>query len=204
MKLTCYWASAGVLAVAATGAVAADEVLVPGDPPLTRAVAEGRIDYWEWVLDVRLDDRQRAELLRLQVDEWKFKGKEWKDRWGNFLPGWRGALAADGSDHARLKAANRHAALDGLARGGGDAVGQWLLARHGQPATPASLDAARRAGSAREAERVRLAMAQMRYAQHHEFLRDLSAAQARHHETVMHIIRCMAPTPPDGRRDPNK
>jgi hypothetical protein len=70
MTLPYNWVAAGVFAFTATGVRAGDEVLVPGDPPLTAAVAERKIDYWEWVFGVRLDDRQRAELRRLQIDEW--------------------------------------------------------------------------------------------------------------------------------------
>ena len=191
MKRLWFWVSIGVLTVAAPGR-AADEVFVPGEPPLTRATADRKIDYWEGVFGVRFDDRQRAELRRLQIDEWKLREKEWKQRWVNFL-----AAVGDGAGDARVAAGTRASALDDLARGDGDAVGLWVLARQPQAAPPG---AAANAAAAREAEAMKLAMLKLQFAQRQQFLRDLDAAQARHHELMMLIIRNMAPTPPPGQK----
>lgn len=191
MKRLWFWASVGVLAVASP-ARAADEVLAPGDPPLTRATTDRKIDYWEGVFGVRFDDRQRAELRRLQVDEWRLRDKEWKQRWVNFL-----TAVGDGAGDARVAAATRVSALDDLARGDGDAVGLWVLARQPQPAAPGAVA---NAAAAREAEAMKLAMLKLQFAQRQQFLRDLDASQARHHELMMLIIRNMAPTPPPGQK----
>ena len=205
MKVLCYWASVGLLAVAATAARAGDEVLAPGDPPLTRATADRKIDYWEWVFELRIDDRQRADLRQLQTEEWGRREKEWKTRWLNFLPAWRDAVAADKVDLARLRSASRRTALDGLAQGEGDAVGKWLLARQPAPAAPAmGAGVMARPG---DAEAIKLAMLRMQFDQRQRFLRDLSKVQAEHHETMMVIIRNIGPSgryeynPSSGRYD---
>jgi hypothetical protein len=204
MKVLCYWASVGLLAVAATAGRAGDEVLAPGDPPLTRATADRKIDYWEWVFELRIDDRQRAELRRLQTEEWGRREKEWKTRWLNFLPAWRDAVAADKVDLIRLRSATRRAALDGLAHGEGDAVGKWLLARQASPSPAMGAGAMARPG---DAEAIKLAMLRMQFDQRQRFLRDLSRVQAEHHETMMVIIRNIGPSgryeynPSSGRYD---
>lgn len=54
MRAPHFWVSAGLLAVAVT-AQAGDEVLVAGDPPLTRVMADRKIDYWGWVFGLRVE-----------------------------------------------------------------------------------------------------------------------------------------------------
>lgn len=195
MKMAFYWATAGLLAVTATAARAADDVLVPGDPPLTRAMADRKIDYWEWVFDLRLDDRQRADLRQLQVDEWGRRDKEWKNRWVNFLPAWRDGLVAGKVDLARVRAANRIAALYDLARGEGDASGRWLVARYVVPATPEITAAAKN----RDAEAFRMAMLKLRHDDRMRTLQIMSELQAEHHALMMEIARNMAPSKPNDR-----
>ena len=51
-----------------------------------------------------------------------------------------------------------------------------------------------RVAAARDAEALRVAMLRLRFGQQQQFLRDLSDAQARHHETMMVIIRNMRPS----------
>ena len=86
MNVFGYPAVAVLLAVAATAARAGDDVLAPGDPPLTRAVADRKIDFWQSVFGQHLDDRQRVELRQLQAREWGLREREWKERWIHFLP----------------------------------------------------------------------------------------------------------------------
>jgi hypothetical protein len=187
MKPPFTWAAAGVLAFA-TATRAGDDVLVPGDPPLTAAVADRKIDYWEWVFAVRFDDRQRAEVRKIQIDEWTRGEKQWKERWANFLAVWQDA--AGGADAARLRGASRHAALEALARGEGDAIGRALFARQPAPAAPAVGTVARRETE----EALRMAALRMQFDRRQQFLRDLSAVQAQHHETMMVIIRNIKPS----------
>jgi hypothetical protein len=210
MKVLCYWASAGLLAVATTAARAGEEVLTAGDPPLTRATADRKIDYWEWVFELRVDDRHRAELRRLQAEEWGRREAEWKERWANFLAAWRDAVAAAGVDAVRLRLACRRAAVDGMTRGETDVVGQWLLTRQA-PAAPA-MGAGAAVGMGMpsrpgDAEALKLAMLRLQFDQRQRFLRDLSRVQAEHHETMMLIIRNIGPSgryeynPSSGRYD---
>jgi hypothetical protein len=46
-------------------------VLVPGAPPLTQGMMDRGIDVWEWVLDLRLTEPQRAQWQKLWTDGWK-------------------------------------------------------------------------------------------------------------------------------------
>jgi hypothetical protein len=186
MKRLCY-ASVVVLGLAA--GARGDEVLAPGDPPLTRALADRKIDYWEWVFEARLDHRERAALRRLQAEDWPRRDREWKERWVRLLDAWQRATAARDVDPVRLRAVVRRVALDELGRGDGDVVGRRLLARR-----------------AADPDAVRLEALRLRQEQHDLMMRTLSDAQARHHETMMRIIGNLNPgryeyNPATGRYD---
>jgi hypothetical protein len=97
-------------------------------------------------------------------------------------------------DAARLRAANRHNAVEGLGRGEVDAVGVWLLARQARPEAPG-------AAAAREAEAMRRLMLQMRHDSNRQFLQALDQSQAKHHALMMEIIRNSGPSDRDRDRD---
>jgi hypothetical protein len=48
-------------------------VLVPGDPPLTQGTLDRNLDMWEWALDLRLTDQQRAQWQRGWTDAFRKK-----------------------------------------------------------------------------------------------------------------------------------
>lgn len=102
----------------------------------------------------------------------------------NFLAVW-GEVGAD----RRRRDASRRAALGDAARDDGDAVGKWLSARLAAPAAPAPGETP----PPRDADAIRAVMLRLRHDQRQQFLRALSDAQAKHHETVMLIIRNIAP-----------
>jgi hypothetical protein len=187
MKGLRYPTAVGLLAVAATAAWAGDERLAPGDPPLTRAVADRKIEYWEWVFQQRLDDRQRDGLRQFQAQEWGRRDPEWKARWIRFLGVWHSAVVAGGTPDRRCDGARR-TAVESLIVGESDAVGNWLMARC-VPAAPAAV-----AARADHLEAIRLAALMHRQEQRDQMMRMLSEAQARHHETMMLIIRNIAPS----------
>jgi hypothetical protein len=178
----------GLLAVSSAGARAGDEVLVPGDPPLTRSVADRKIDFWEWVFARQLDERRREELRRLEADEWKQRDKEWKARWVHFLDAWHDALATAGN---RLHA-SRSMALDSLGRASADRVGTWMLTAHSGP--PPAMPGTRPPAGGNHAVSAHLQVLKLRQDQHDQFMRMLSDARARQHETMMTIIRNIGPS----------
>jgi hypothetical protein len=191
MNVFRYSTAACLLAATTTTLRAGDDVLAPGDPPLTRAIADRKIDFWEWVFAQRLDDRQRAELRQLQVREWGRNDREWKARWIHFLDVWRDATAAGGANADRLRAGIRRAALDSLGGGDADAVGRWLLAR---PAAPAAVGLPGGVASANNPDAIAMQVLMRRQEQHNQMMRMMSDAQARHHETMMLIIRNIGPS----------
>ena len=65
----------------------AHQALAPGNPPLTKVLADRMADYWEWVLDVRLGDRERRELQQFQVAQWAQREAAWKRNWIDDHPG---------------------------------------------------------------------------------------------------------------------
>jgi hypothetical protein len=169
------------MALTATTVRAGDEVLVPGDPALTRTIADRKIDFWQWVFGQQLDDRQRAELRQLQAGEWGLRDREWKERWVHFLDGWRpGVVGGPASD--RLNAGIRRAAMDSFDRADADAVGRCLLARSALAHNP---------------DAIAMQVLLRRQQQFDQMMRIMSDAQARHHETMMVIIRNMGATSRD-------
>src|SRR5262249_59752617 len=85
------------------------------------------VGVWLGVLGVQLDDRQRADLRQLQVQEWGLRDKAWKERWVHLLDEWKtaGGVAAP----ARLRAGMCRSAVNSLGENDSDAVGTYLLAR---------------------------------------------------------------------------
>src|SRR5678815_4017503 len=53
---------------------AQDRLLAPGNPPLTAAGVTVAAQFYEWALDVRLNEAQYREFERLLVDRWKQSG----------------------------------------------------------------------------------------------------------------------------------
>jgi hypothetical protein len=171
-----------VLLVAATTAVAGDDVLAPGDPPLTREVADSKIEFWESVFGLRVNDRQREALRKLQSVEWPRRDAEWKGRWVRFLDVWQEAAAPPAAAE-RLRAGARRAALESLAAADADAVGTWMLLNAPEP--PAGVP------SARLHDVTALQVLQQRRVEQERMVRTLDAAQDRHRETMWVIIRNM-------------
>ena len=54
---------------------------IPGDPPLTQGMMDRYIDVWEWVLDLRLTDTQRARRQELWMDGFKKQNDKGKAKW---------------------------------------------------------------------------------------------------------------------------
>lgn len=188
MKVLCF-AAAGLLAATATAAGAADEVLAPGDPPLTRSLADRRIEFWEGIVGLRLDDRHRAELRQLQAGEWKRKDAGWKGRWVHLLDVWRDG--ANGAKAEGLRAGIRLVALDSLYQNDADAVGVWMLARVPVAQAPVPGGGADRPATLTAIE---LDLLKRRQAEFDLTMQMMSDAQRRHHETMMLIIRNIGPS----------
>src|SRR5262249_18735556 len=66
----------------------AHRVLARGNPPLTQGLADRIADYWEWALDIRLDQRERLELQQFQIAMWPQKDAAWKQSWITVIPAW--------------------------------------------------------------------------------------------------------------------
>jgi hypothetical protein len=66
-----------VAALALMGGVglAQDDVLVPGDPPLTQANVDRFRQNWEWYCDIRLTPEQDGRLRQAFVNLWRKRGK---------------------------------------------------------------------------------------------------------------------------------
>lgn len=185
MQLIRYWAAMGLVATFAVAAPARDEVLVPGDPPLTRSIADRKIEFWGWVVGQQPDDQRRAELRKLESDEWGRRDRQWRVRWVHFLDAWRAAVVS-GRDSVRLQG-TRGMALNSLGRADSDPLGTSLLATSIAPPGPVSP----RGGGG---DAINMQVLKKRQEQHQEMMRMLSDARARHHETMMTIIRNIGPS----------
>jgi hypothetical protein len=65
-----------ILALVGAGAARAQgDVLVPGDPPLTRANVDRFQRLWEWYCDIRLTPDEGRELRQAFVKLWRKRGK---------------------------------------------------------------------------------------------------------------------------------
>jgi hypothetical protein len=181
-----YCAAMGLVATFAVVAPARDEVLVPGDPPLTRSIADRKIEFWGWVVGQQPDEQRRAELRKLEVTEWERRDREWKMRWVRFLDAWQAAVVS-GGDSIRLQGA-RAMALHSLGRPDSDAVGTSILATSLPPSAPIP------PGRAPNFDGIQMQVLRMRQEQHNQMMRMLSDARARHHETMMTIIRNIGPS----------
>jgi hypothetical protein len=69
------------------------QVLASGNPPLTKALADRMADYWEWVLGIRLGERERRELLQFQIAQWAQRDAAWKRNWITVIPAWWTTMA---------------------------------------------------------------------------------------------------------------
>lgn len=185
MKLLHTTAVTLLLLAAPLSARAGDEVLAPGNPPLTRALADRKVAFWESVFGLRPDDRQRAELRQLQAGEWGRRDADWKGRWVRFLDDWQ--ASASGANADRFRTGAGRAALDSLAQTDADTTGTWFLARSVATAGPA-------AGRPGSPEAVALEVLRRRQAEHDQMMRMMAGAQREHHETMMLIIRNIGPT----------
>jgi hypothetical protein len=52
-----------------------DEVLVPGDPPLTQEMVDQFLERWQWYCNIRLSNHENEEYQRLLVALWEKKRK---------------------------------------------------------------------------------------------------------------------------------
>ena len=195
-----YWAAMGVVAAFAVAARAGDDLLVPGDPPLTRSIADRKIAFWGWVVGQHPDEQQRAELRKLESAEWGRRDRAWRMRWVHFLDVWQAAVVS-GRESVRLQG-TRAMALNSLGRPDSDPVGTSLLARTNTAPAPVALGGGHARHDANQMQVLR-----MRQEQHNQMIRLLSDARARHHETMMTIIRNIGPSgryeynPSSGRYD---
>jgi hypothetical protein len=48
-----------------------DDVLVPGNPPLTQETVSRYQDIWEWYCDVKMTPGERRQHTKLQIEQWK-------------------------------------------------------------------------------------------------------------------------------------
>ncbi len=69
-------------------------ILVRGEPPLTKVLMDQRVRFVEWLLDLSLTAKQRAEHRRLFIKRWKGTDPAQREKlakgianWGDWLPG---------------------------------------------------------------------------------------------------------------------
>jgi len=117
----------------------AHQVLVPGNPPLTQGLADRIADYWEWALDVRLDDRDRRELQQLQVTMWAHQAADWKQNWITIIPAWWTTLSSLGPvERAVMRLGVRTKVLAEIRQDPKEQFNAWRLARYEAAHRPGS------------------------------------------------------------------
>ena len=109
----------------------AHQVLAPGNPPLTRVLADRMADYWEWVLDVRLGDRDRRELQQFQIAQWAQRDAAWKRNWIAVIPAWWTTMANLGPvERTLLRVQARTNVLAEIRGDPAEPFNRWRFARY--------------------------------------------------------------------------
>jgi hypothetical protein len=95
-------------------------------------------DYWEWVLDVRLTDRERQELQQFQVAQWAARDAAWKQTWITVIPAWWTTMANLGPvERTLLRVQARTNVLAEIRGNPGEPFNRWRLARYQAAHSPA-------------------------------------------------------------------
>ena len=109
----------------------AHQALAPGNPPLTKVLADRMADYWEWVLGVRLNDRERRELQQFQVAQWAQRDVAWKRNWMAVLPAWWTTMANLGPvERTLLRVTARTNVMAEIRGDPAEPFNRWRLARY--------------------------------------------------------------------------
>jgi hypothetical protein len=109
----------------------AHRVLAPGNPPLTRALEDRMADYWEWVLDIRLGERERRELQQYYVAMWAQRDAAWKRNWIAVIPAWWTTMASLGPvERTLLRVQARTNVMAEIRQNPSEPFNQWRLARY--------------------------------------------------------------------------
>ena len=107
------------------------QVLASGNPPLTRALADRMADYWEWVLDIGLGDRERQELQQFQIAQWAERDTAWKRTWITVIPAWWTTMANLGPvERLLLRVQARTNVMAEIRGNPGEPFNRWRLARY--------------------------------------------------------------------------
>ena len=107
------------------------QVLAPGNPPLTKVLADRMADYWEWVLDVRLGDRERRELQQFQVAQWAQNDLAWKRNWMAVIPAWWTTMVNLGPvERNLLKVQARTNVMAEIREAPAEPFNRWRLVRY--------------------------------------------------------------------------
>jgi hypothetical protein len=170
MRTLRFLVPAALVVLTSAAATRADDknALVPGDPPLTRDVLDDYCKLAEWRFGPALAGVGGTDRLRqMVINDWK-----------NGNTGRQKAVLADVSWWREV--------YPKLGPGERDRP----AARPGPPAA----DRERARQSARDAEAIRLLKLQQWNDARQLEIRAISSAQARHHETMMHIINNMRPS----------
>jgi hypothetical protein len=109
----------------------AHQTLAPGNPPLTKVLADRMADYWEWVLDVELGDRDRQELQQFQIAQWAHKDAAWKRTWITIIPAWWTTMANLGPvERTLLRVEARTNVLKEVRGDPSEPFNRWRFARY--------------------------------------------------------------------------
>jgi hypothetical protein len=99
------------LLLALTPASAQDNVLVPGDPPLTQKALDLYREMWEWYCDLKLTAPQRQQFQNLFVVRWKKTTQVNKrgdlSAFQTMEKEWRDVLKMKGAEQERKRIQNR-------------------------------------------------------------------------------------------------
>jgi hypothetical protein len=115
----------------------ADEVLVPGDPPLTDGLLGKNIWMMEWVLDLKLTEPQRREFKGLYVESWKKLDKGERKKTARSVEEGRETLSRLSPYHLnKLRLATQPAWLANWRKPGAFAPNRWLADLHEETTKP--------------------------------------------------------------------
>ena len=111
--------------------VEAHRILTPGNPPLTQGLADRIADYWEWALDVRLDQQARRELQQLEVAMWAQRPADWKQNWISIIPAWWTTLSSLGPvERTVMRVGVRTKVLEEIRQDPKESFNAWRFARY--------------------------------------------------------------------------
>jgi hypothetical protein len=105
-------------------------IVVAGEPPLTQQMMDQRFRFVQWLLRLRLTERQRRDYQELFVKEWQRSDKAKKQRVVKDIVMWQELPTWNDYKRNQLRALNLPLYLAAWNKKGGDEDDRWLARLH--------------------------------------------------------------------------